>query len=62
MKGWQIFLISIPSIIIAAEITTHFYGDGALMGMASGVILFTWIRFLYDKMEQKKNAESLVAP
>ena len=54
MKGWQFIVIAVPSIIIGGMVTELALGSKALLGMVVGIILWTWIMALYDKLVEAK--------
>ena len=52
MRGWQAFLIMVFSVLLCGGIVDYFWGNPGLLGIASGVLLFNWIRAIYDRVEE----------
>jgi len=58
MKGYmhacRTVTIILGSIVVSGMITDYVFGEAGLMGMVSGILLFTWVRFLYDRIEENQ--------
>jgi len=54
MKRLQSFLIAVFSVVAFGMFTEYLFGSKALMGMVSGILLITWIRIIYDKIEENE--------
>ena len=51
MKEWKFVIIAVASVLVSGMLTEYLFGSKALMGMVAGIILITWIRALYDRID-----------
>jgi len=57
LTNLQVFYFSIISILSCALIIDFFFRKSGFVGMIIGILLFIWLRFLYDKLPEEKNGD-----
>ena len=55
MKPLTVLIISVASTLGCGMLTEHFFGKAGLAGIVTGILLFTWIRACYDRMEERED-------